>query len=45
MGRERGGWRKGEEGVQMKTMHRWMGGEEKERGVGCGVSLTFECND
>lgn len=23
----------------------WMGGEEKERGVGRGVSLTFECND
>lgn len=45
-GRETG-W-KGEDGerermgVQMKTMDGWTGGEEKERGVGCGVSLTFE---
>lgn len=23
-------------------MDEWMGGEQKERGVGCGVSLTFE---
>lgn len=23
-------------------MDEWMGGEQKEWGVGCGVSLTFE---
>lgn len=41
LGMKRGrGW-----GRVGSRMDEWMGREEKERGVGCGVSLTFECND
>lgn len=39
----------GMNGVQVKTVDEWtngwVGGEDKGRGLGCGVSLTFECND